>query len=40
MIFDKLEKGVKNTPFKHLLEDVYGGKLCTQLICTSCNAVK
>lgn len=26
MIFDKIENGLKNTPFKRLLESIYGGK--------------
>ncbi|EGR27434.1 hypothetical protein IMG5_196170 [Ichthyophthirius multifiliis] len=37
MIFDKLENSLKNTPFKKILEGVYGGKTCTQLICQNCK---
>jgi ubiquitin carboxyl-terminal hydrolase 34 len=34
MIFDKLETAIKPTPFKYLLDGVYGGKTCTQLVCS------
>jgi ubiquitin carboxyl-terminal hydrolase 34 len=40
MIFDKLEKGIKDTPFRHILDNVYGGRSCTQLTCSKCKAVK
>ena len=40
MIFDKLETGLKNTPFRHILNSVYGGKTCQQLICSNCHYVK
>ena len=40
MIFDKLETSLKNTPFKHILEGFYGGKNCTQLVCSGCKNVK
>ena len=40
MIFDKLETGLKNTPFRHILDSVYGGKTCQQLICAGCGHVK
>lgn len=40
MIFDKLEKGLKDTPFRHILDSVYGGRSCSQLTCSSCKAVK
>lgn len=29
MIFDKLEYGLKDTPFKYILDGVYGGTTCT-----------
>lgn len=29
MIFDKLETSIKPTPFRYLLDGVYGGKTCT-----------
>lgn len=28
MAFDKIETGLKDTPFKYILDDVYGGKTC------------
>ena len=28
MAFDKIETALKDTPFKHILDDVYGGKTC------------
>ena len=40
MIFDKLEHGIKGTSFEGILEDVFGGKSCTQLICSECGKKK
>ena len=40
MIFDKLENALKGTPYKKLLDGVYGGKTCTQLTCSECNYVR
>ena len=40
MIFDKLETGLKQTPFRHILDSVYGGKTCQQLICSNCKHVR
>ncbi len=31
--FDKVENCLKPTPYKYLLQSVYGGKTCSQLIC-------
>ena len=39
-IFDKLENGLKNTPFKDILQGVYGGKTCVQFICNGCKKKK
>ena len=33
MIFDKLENGLKDTPFKYILEGIFGGSTLGQLIC-------
>jgi len=33
MIFDRLETALKPTPFKNILESVFGGKTVTQLTC-------
>ena len=40
MIFEKLENGLKNTPFQNILEGIYGGKTCTQLICSGCKTIR
>ena len=40
MIFDKLENGLKETPFKNILEGVYGGKTSNQTICHGCNTMR
>lgn len=41
-LFDKLETELKNSPQKNLLTDLFGGKLCNQLIGRSgeCSHVK
>jgi len=39
MIFDKLENGVKDTPFKHVVSGIFGGKFSTKLICSNCQFV-
>lgn len=40
MIFDKIERGISNTPFKHILDGIFGGKTCSQLICKNCGEVR
>ena len=41
MIFEKLETGLKKTPFRNILESIFGGKTTTQLICAGgCNKIK
>jgi len=39
-LFDKLETGLKDTPFKHITESVYGGKTSNQMICQGCGNMK
>ena len=39
-LFDRLENGLKQTPFKHILEGVYGGKTSNQIICHGCRNVR
>lgn len=39
MLFDRLENGIKLTPFKNIINNIYGGKSCSQLICSSCKKV-
>ena len=39
--FDKVENSLKQTMYKYLLQSVYGGKTCSQLICENgCGSVK
>ena len=40
MLFDRLENALKPTPRKYLLQSVFGGKTCSQLICPECGKVK
>ena len=40
ILFDRLERTLKPTPYKQLLQSVFGGKLCNQLICSQCKQVK
>jgi ubiquitin carboxyl-terminal hydrolase 34 len=40
MIFDRLETAIKPTPFKNLLNSVFGGKTVTQLTCPDCKHVR
>lgn len=40
IFFDKLETSLKNTPFRHIMENIYGGKSCSQMICSGCGAIK
>ena len=39
LFFDKIETSLKPTPFKRILEDVFGGKTCNQTVCSNCKAV-
>lgn len=39
-IFDKLEKGLSKTPWRNLLDGVFGGRTCSQLICQGCGFIK
>lgn len=40
MLFDRLENALKPTPFKNILNDIFGGKICSQLTCHTCKQVK
>ena len=40
MIFDRLETGLKDTSRKHLVNSIFGGKQCSQMVCTECGKVK
>lgn len=39
MFFDKIEHCLKETPWKDLVINVYGGKMASQLICQGCGNV-
>ena len=39
-LFDRLETGLKGTSRKYLLQSVFGGKTCSQLVCKECGKVK
>lgn len=40
MIFDRLEYALKPTPFRNILESIFGGKTVTQLKCSECNHIR
>lgn len=40
MIFDKLERGLKHTPFRAITNSVYGGKTSNLIICEGCGHVR
>lgn len=40
MVIDQLEKCVKDTPFKTIFENIYGGKTTNMLTCDKCQKVK
>ena len=39
MLFEKFETSLKNTPFRNIVTDTFGGKYCSQLMCSSCKKV-
>ena len=40
VIFDKLEKSLKNTPYKGILDSVYSGKTANVFTCKNCGFVR
>ena len=40
VLFDRLENALKPTSRKHLVQGVFGGKLCNQMVCQECGKVK
>ena len=40
MLFDRLENALKPTSRKYLLESIFQGKQCNQLVCPECGKVK
>jgi len=40
MLFDRLENALNKTAYKYLLQGVFGGKTCNQIICQGCGFVR
>lgn len=40
MFFDQLENKIKNTPFKNIIENFYGGKTTNLFNCHDCKQTK
>jgi ubiquitin carboxyl-terminal hydrolase 34 len=40
LAFDRLEEALKGTSRQHLLQSVFGGQTCSQLVCKECGKVK
>ena len=40
LAFDRLEEALKGTSRRHLLQSVFGGQTCSQLVCKECGKVK
>lgn len=40
VIFDRIETSLKPTPFKSLLQDVYGGKQINEIECSNCGDLR
>lgn len=40
MIVDKIENGLRNTPYKQILDGIFGGKTCSTLACQNCGLVR
>jgi ubiquitin carboxyl-terminal hydrolase 34 len=40
LLFDRLETALKPTSRKYLLQGIFGGKQCSQMVCTECGKVK
>jgi len=39
ILFERLEQNFKETPYKQLLQSVFGGKSCSQVLCSKCGYV-
>jgi hypothetical protein len=39
ILFERLEQNFKDTPYKQLLQSVFGGKSCSQVLCSKCDYV-
>jgi len=40
LAFDRIENALRGTSRKYLLYSVFGGKTCSQLVCSECGKVK
>lgn len=40
LAFDRIENMLRETSRKYLLQSVFGGKTCSQMLCTECGKVK
>lgn len=40
VLFDRLDNQLKPTPCKYLLSSIFGGKTCSQMVCTECGKLK
>jgi len=40
IIFDRIENLIKPTPQKYLLQSVFGGKNCSQMVCKECGFIR
>ena len=40
LIFDRLENQLKPTSRKHLVNGIFGGKMCSQMVCQECGKCK
>ena len=40
LLFDRLENALKPTSRKHLVNGIFGGKMCSQMVCSECGKVK
>lgn len=38
LFFDKMEQSLKETPFRRIFADIYGGRNCNLTVCSNCNA--
>jgi ubiquitin C-terminal hydrolase len=40
MAFDRIENGLRNTKMKYLLQSVFSGQTCSQIVCLECGKVR
>ena len=40
VLFDRLDNALKPTPRKYLLQSIFGGRTCNQLVCQECGMVR